>query len=202
MPPPPSKDPTPRDPEVEVPSLPSPQTLSKMPRDERLAAASSATTAASSASSLASTLRSKASLLTDPTERNRVLHSAYAAELAAHGNTKKARILTSGTFQGAAGGAGVVHGPWIVLKGLAGGKDGDGEERKIPKEAVEDGSVVFDEGSGEVRAVDEEGLRRARERAEKAERAEREGGGGGEVGGDQGKKEKKRPRKIEVRKKA
>jgi hypothetical protein len=68
-------------------------------------------------------------------------------------------------------------------------------EVKVPREAVEDGSVVVDPGTGKVRTVDEERLRRARERAEKAER---EGGGGG--GGV--KKEKKKPRKLEVRKKA
>jgi len=233
MPPPPSEDPpkTPtQEEDTQFLDLPSPRTLSKMPQDDRLAAAASASSAANSASSLASTLRSKASLLTDPAERSRLLNSAYAAELEAHGNSKKARILTSGTFQGAAGGAGigtavgmglgtvvgtvvggvatlpgvlvgglvgagagVVHGPWITLKGLVGEDGKGGEEKKIPREAVEDGSVVVDRGTGEVRAVDEEGLRRARERAE---REEREGGGGGD---GQVKKERKKPRKIEVR---
>jgi hypothetical protein len=64
---------------------------------------------------------------------------------------------------------------------------------------VEDGSVVVDPGTGKVRTVDEERLRRARERAEKAER---EGGGGGAAAGGGVKKEKKKPRKLEVRKKA
>jgi hypothetical protein len=68
----------------------------------------------------------------------------------------------------------------------------------VPREAVEDGSVVVDGETGEVKAVvDEEGLRRARERAEKAERK----GGGGDSGVKE-KKEKKKPRKLEVRKKA
>jgi hypothetical protein len=72
---------------------------------------------------------------------------------------------------------------------------------KVPREAVEDGSVVVDPGTGKVRTVDEERLRRARERAEKAER---EGGGGGAAAAAGGgvKKEKKKPRKLEVRKKA
>jgi hypothetical protein len=69
----------------------------------------------------------------------------------------------------------------------------------VPREAVEDGSVVVDPGTGKVQTVDEERLRRARERAEKAERAEREESGGG---GDGQVKEKKKPRKLEVRKKA
>lgn len=220
--------------------LPSPTTLSQMPEPDRLAAAASASQAASSASSLASTLHSKAALLTNPAERNRVLRQAYNAELEAHGNSKKARLFSSGTFQGAAGGAGiggavgvglgtvvgtlvggvasvpgvlvgglvgagagVVHGPWIVLKKLAGG---EGEEVKVPREAVEDGSVVVDQGTGQVKAVvDEEGLRRARERAE---RVEKQGGGaaaaGAGAGGGAGevKKERKKPRKLEVRKKA
>jgi hypothetical protein len=73
---------------------------------------------------------------------------------------------------------------------------------KVPREAVEDGSVVVDPGTGKVKTVDEERLRRARERAEKAERAEREGGGDVAGGDGQVKKEKKKPRKLEVRKKA
>lgn len=226
--PPPSGEPT---------DLPSPNTLSRMPEPDRLAAAAAASQAASSASSLATSLKSKASLLTNPTERNALLRRAYNAELEAHGNSKKARILTSGTFQGAAGGAGiggavgvglgtvvgtvvggvatipgvlvgglvgagtgVIHGPWIKLKKLAGaeGKAGEEVEVKVPREAVEEGSVVVDAETGEVRAVDEERLRRARARAEKAERE-----GGGDVSGDgQVKKERKKPRKLEVRKKA
>lgn len=81
--------------------------LASMPKDDRLAAAASANQAAASANSLASTLRSKAALLTDPAERSRVMKEAYNKELEAHGNSKRARILTSGTFQGAAGGAGI-----------------------------------------------------------------------------------------------
>lgn len=159
-----------------------------------------------------------------------MMQEAYDKELEAHGNSKRARVLTSGTFQGAAGGAGigtavgmglgtvtgtlvgvvatvpgvlvgglvgagtgVIHGPWIKLGGKGKGKGG---EQKIPAEAVEDGSVVVDQKTGQVKAVDEEGLKRARERAEKVERESQAGAGEGEV-----KKEKKKPRKIEVRSK-
>lgn len=205
--------------------------LAAMPQDDRLAAAASASQAAASANSLASTLRSKASLLTNPAERSRLMQEAYNKELEAHGNSKRARILTSGTFQGAAGGAGigtavgmglgtvtgtlvgavatvpgvlvgglvgagtgVIHGPWIKLTG--GGK-GKGGGEKVPAEAVEDGSVVVDGTTGSIKkVVNEEGLRRARERAEKMEK---EGGGG--VGGGEAKKEKKKPKKLEVRSK-
>jgi hypothetical protein len=213
------------------------QALAHMPQDDRLAAVASAHQAAASASSLASTLRTKASLLTNPAERSRLMQQAYDAELAAHGNSKRARVLTSGTFQGAAGGAGiggavgmglgtitgtlvgavatvpgvlvgglvgagtgVVHGPWIKLGGAK-------KEEKVPVEAVEDGSVIVDEGTGRIKkVVDEEGLRRARENAE---RLENEGGGDGEKENGNGngngkgevKKEKKKPRKLEVRRK-
>lgn len=193
-----------------------------MPKDDRLAAAASANQAAASANSLASTLRSKAALLTDPAERSRVMREAYNKELEAHGNSKRARILTSGTFQGAAGGAGigtavgmglgtvtgtlvgavatvpgvlvggligagtgVIHGPWIKLTKMAGGKS----ETKVPAEAVENGSVTVDKKTGVVKTVDEEGLKRARERAEKLEKE----------GGEEVKKERKKPRKLEVR---
>jgi hypothetical protein len=205
--------------------------LAAMPQDDRLAAAASASQAAASANSLASTLRSKASILTDPAERSRLMQAAYDKELEAHGNSKRARILTSGTFQGAAGGAGigtavgmglgtvtgtlvgavatvpgvlvgglvgagtgVIHGPWIKLGGK--GKGAGKEEEKIPAEAVENGSVVVDSKTGKVKAVDEEGLRRARERAEKMEKPEEAVAGQGEA-----KKERKKPKKLEVRSK-
>ncbi|KAM0714467.1 hypothetical protein Q7P37_010254 [Cladosporium fusiforme] len=211
-PPPPPTDPTPSD-------------LQNIPPKDRLAAAASANEAAASATNLASSLRSKASKLTNPAERARLIQQAYDAELSAHGNSRRARMLSSGTFQGAAGGAGiggavgmglgtvvgtvvggvatvpsvlvgglvgagtgVIHGPWIKLMGK-GGKDGKGEGEKVPTEAVENGSVVVDQKTGKVTAKDEEGLRRARERAERAE-AE-----GGEM------KERKKPRKLEVRSK-
>lgn len=206
--------------------------LASMPKDDRLAAAASASQAAASANSLASTLRSKAAILTDPAERSRLMTEAYNKELEAHGNSKRARILTSGTFQGAAGGAGigtavgmglgtvtgtlvgavatvpgvlvgglvgagtgVIHGPWIKLGGKGTGK----KEEKVPAEALEDGSVVVDGKTGRVeKVVDEEGLRRARERAEKMER---EGGNGTGEGGGEVKKERKKPKKLEVRSK-
>jgi hypothetical protein len=205
--------------------------LAAMPQDDRLAAAASASQAAASANSLASTLRSKASILTDPAERSRLMQAAYDKELEAHGNSKRARVLTSGTFQGAAGGAGigtavgmglgtvtgtlvgvvatvpgvlvgglvgagtgVIHGPWIKLGGK--GKGAGKEEEKIPAEAVENGSVVVHSKTGKVKVVDEEGLKRARERAEKMEKPGEGGAGNGEV-----KKERKKPKKLEVRSK-
>lgn len=212
--------------------------LAAMPEDDRLAAAASASQAAASANSLASTLRSKASLLTNPAERSRLMQEAYNKEMEAHGNSKRARILTSGTFQGAAGGAGigtavgmglgtitgtlvgtvatipgvlvgglvgagtgVIHGPWIKLGGKDKGK-GAGPETKIPAEAIENGSVVVDKKTGQVKTVDKEGLERARKVAEQVEKMQKEGGdGNGSTGAGEVKKEKKKPRKLEVRNK-
>lgn len=70
--------------------------LAAMSEDDRLAAAASASQAAASANSLASTLRSKASLLTDPAERSRMMQEAYNKEIEAHGNSKRARYVTEG----------------------------------------------------------------------------------------------------------
>lgn len=96
-------------------------------------------------------------------------------------------------------GVGVIHGPWIKL----GGKDkskGAGPETKIPAEAVENGSVIVDQKTGQVKTVDKEGLERARKAAEQAEKMQKEGGSGN-GGSSEVKKEKKKPRKLEVRKK-
>ena len=71
--------------------------LAAMSEDDRLAAAASASQAAASANSLASTLRSKASLLTDPAERSRMMQEAYNKEIEAHGNSKRARYVAEGS---------------------------------------------------------------------------------------------------------
>ena len=215
------------------------EALAAMSEDDRLAAAASAAQAAASANSLASTLRSKASLLTDPAERSRMMQEAYSKELEANGNSKRARILSSGTFQGAAGGAGigtavgmglgtitgtlvgtvatipgvlvggligagtgVIHGPWIKLGGKDKGKGAEAETKKIPAEAVENGSVVVNQKTGQIKVADEEGLKKARKAAELVEKMQKEGGSEeGNGGAGEVKKEKKKPRKLEVRKK-
>jgi hypothetical protein len=87
--------------------LPTENDLRNLTKDERLQQASQAFAAASKSQSLVESLRSKAALLTNPTERNRVLSEAYEREVEARGLTKKAKILESGTFQGAASGAGI-----------------------------------------------------------------------------------------------
>lgn len=55
----------------------------------------------------ASSLRSLADTVRDPAKRTKYLQDAYDAEIAAHGKSKKARILSSGAFQGSVGGGGI-----------------------------------------------------------------------------------------------
>jgi hypothetical protein len=55
----------------------------------------------------ASSLRQIAATIKDPTKREQYLKDAYNKEIEAHGNSKKARVLTSGAFQGGVGGAGI-----------------------------------------------------------------------------------------------
>lgn len=87
--------------------LPTETDLQSLSQDERLQQASQAFADASDVNSLVENLRSKAGALTNPKERNRLLSEAYEREIVAKGLTKKARILESGTFQGAAGGGGI-----------------------------------------------------------------------------------------------
>ncbi|KAF2652004.1 hypothetical protein K491DRAFT_554678, partial [Lophiostoma macrostomum CBS 122681] len=52
-------------------------------------------------------LRDAATSVTDPKKREKMLRDAYTKEIEAHGSSKKARMLSSGAFQGATGGAGI-----------------------------------------------------------------------------------------------
>jgi hypothetical protein len=88
-------------------SMPSEADLQLLPEDERLMQAAQAAKAAASVQGIVDSLKAKAALITDPKERERVLTEAYNREVEAGGLSKKARILKSGTFQGAAGGAGI-----------------------------------------------------------------------------------------------
>jgi hypothetical protein len=79
----------------------------KLPDEERLRQAAKASQAALSAQSTANKLREAASSITDPAKREKFLKDAYQKEIEAHGNSKKARMLQSGAFQGTIGGAGI-----------------------------------------------------------------------------------------------
>lgn len=81
--------------------------LKALSEDERLKQAAQAAKAAATTQSIVDNLKSKAALLTDPKQRERVLSEAYDREIEAKGHSRKAQILKSGTFQGAAGGAGI-----------------------------------------------------------------------------------------------
>lgn len=87
--------------------MPTEADLKSLPEDERLMQAAQAAKAAASAQSMAESLKEKAALVFDPKKRDQMLSEAYNREMEAHGNSKKARILKSGTFQGAVGGAGI-----------------------------------------------------------------------------------------------
>ena len=87
--------------------IPSEAELKALSEDERLTQAAQAAKAAATTQGMADSLKSKAALLTDPKERERVLSEAYDREIETKGYSKKAKILKSGTFQGAAGGAGI-----------------------------------------------------------------------------------------------
>jgi hypothetical protein len=159
----------------------------------------------------ASSLRAAAATLQDPKKREQYLTAAYNKEIEAHGNSKKARVLTSGAFQGGVGGAGIgaataaglgtVVGtlvgtvtalPATAVGGLAGVATGamHGPWIKLGKIGKKDDAK---DGEGEDDAVpDPEALRQA------AEKIEMEGNG---VEGDGELKEKKKPRKLEVRSK-
>lgn len=195
-----------------------------MPEDDRLKAAASASQAAASANSMAESLRSKASLLTNPAERSRMLQEAYNKELEAHGNSRRARLLSSGTFQGAAGGAGiggavgmglgtvvgtVVGGvatvPTVLLGGLVGAGTGviHGPWIKLMKKDSKGKETkipaeAIENGSVVVDQktgkVNTVDAEGLKKARERAEKAEQQAGAGGEA-----QKPKKKPRKLEVR---
>ena len=88
-------------------SMPSEEMLKQLPEDERLQQAAQAAKAAASAQGMVESLKSKASMMTDPKQREKMLSEAYNHEIESKGLSKKARVLKSGTFQGATGGAGI-----------------------------------------------------------------------------------------------
>jgi len=88
-------------------SMPTEDDLKQMSEDERLKEATEADISASSIAGMVNDLRSKASMVTNPSERDRLLTEAFNGEVQVRGLSKKARVLKSGTFQGAIGGAGI-----------------------------------------------------------------------------------------------
>ncbi|KAF2712825.1 hypothetical protein K504DRAFT_464869 [Pleomassaria siparia CBS 279.74] len=75
--------------------------------EERLMQAALSAQKALDAQSAAKSLKTTASSITDPKRREKLLKDAYQKETEAHGNSKKARMLQSGAFQGTMGGAGI-----------------------------------------------------------------------------------------------
>ena len=75
--------------------------------EDKLQAAAAQAEAALSSYKTASSLREAANAIRDPAKREKYLRDAYNKEIEAHGNSKKARLLQSGAFQGSVGGAGI-----------------------------------------------------------------------------------------------
>src|SRR5438128_71411 len=75
--------------------------------ESKLQAAANQAEAALAAQKTASTLRKTANAIRDPKEREKLLQDAYDKEVEAHGKSKKARMLSSGAFQGGVGGGGI-----------------------------------------------------------------------------------------------
>ncbi|CZT17284.1 uncharacterized protein RCC_03118 [Ramularia collo-cygni] len=80
---------------------------SDLPRKEDLVQAVDALQKAAKAQDAAKSLREKASAIADPKQRERMIQDAYENEVEAHGQSKLARRLQSGTWQGLAGGTGI-----------------------------------------------------------------------------------------------
>lgn len=81
--------------------------VKKIPDEDRLKEAAAAAEKAIAAQGMANKLRETASSFTDPKKREKMLSDAFNKEMEAHGNSKKARMLQSGAFQGTIGGAGI-----------------------------------------------------------------------------------------------
>lgn len=85
----------------------SPEDLKNLPNEEQLLQAVEATKTAKKAQQVAEDLKKKASLTSDPGERDNLLEEARRKEGEANFEGKKANRLASGAWQGAARGAGI-----------------------------------------------------------------------------------------------
>ncbi|KAF2439338.1 hypothetical protein P171DRAFT_490046 [Karstenula rhodostoma CBS 690.94] len=86
---------------------PEPEIPQGLSDEDRLKEAASAAERAIAAQGMANKLRQTAATFTDPKKREKMLMDAYDKEKEANGNSKKARLLQSGAFQGSLGGAGI-----------------------------------------------------------------------------------------------
>ena len=75
--------------------------------ESKLQQAASQAEAALAAQKTASSLRDAANLIKDPKKREKYIQDAYDKEVEAHGKSRKARMLSSGAFQGGVGGGGI-----------------------------------------------------------------------------------------------
>jgi len=80
---------------------------SSLPDREQLVRAIETAQAAERAQSTANDLKSKAQAMTDPGKREKLLKEAFDKEVEAHGHSKMAKRLQSGTWQGMGFGGGI-----------------------------------------------------------------------------------------------
>ncbi|KAF2033077.1 hypothetical protein EK21DRAFT_86516 [Setomelanomma holmii] len=194
----------------------------------KLQEAANAAESALAAQKTASGLRAAADAIKDPKKREQYLTDAYNKEIEAHGNSKKARVLTSGAFQGSIVGAGIgaavsaglgtvvgtiVGGvtaiPATAVGGLAGVATGAVHGpwiklNKIGKEGRLGDEEEKVEKGPELDVEGDDGVVPNPEVLREAARKMGDGKGsaeGKEVGEKREKREKKKPRKLEVRSK-
>lgn len=93
---------------------------SELPQRKDLVEAVGALQNAAKAQEIAQSLRDKASVITDPKQREQLIQDAYEKEIEAHGQSKLARRLQSGTWQGLAGGTGIGAGVGVGVGTVVG----------------------------------------------------------------------------------
>ncbi|KAK3711580.1 hypothetical protein LTR37_009571 [Vermiconidia calcicola] len=92
----------------------------KAPDKEQLMKSVTAARSALDAQNAAQSLKEKAMNAVNPKERLRLLQASYHKEVEAHGQSKWAKTLQTGAFQGAAGGGGIGAGVAVGLGGAVG----------------------------------------------------------------------------------
>lgn len=91
-----------------------------LPQKKDLVEAVEALQKAAKAQDAAQSLREKASTITDSKQREQIIRDAYDKEIEAHGQSKLARRLQSGTWQGLAGGTGIGAGVGVSVGTVVG----------------------------------------------------------------------------------
>ncbi|KAJ9624789.1 hypothetical protein H2203_004739 [Taxawa tesnikishii (nom. ined.)] len=184
------------------------------PSQQDLARAASLASSARNLQASAASMRAQVSKFTNPQERERWLRDAYAKEVAANGQSKTARRLQSGTWQGAGGGAGIGAATGLGVGTVVGTLVGTtvGAVTAVPTTLV-GGGVGAGVGAikgpfiklgdvAKIGGVDaKDGKEGGADPAATGEDGAQEdfGGGGAAQGDGPAPKPRKKPRKLEVR---